>query len=258
MTTDRRTVPSLITVLLTAVAALPVFAGRGNADNPGVLPPQAAAYGQTYGEWSARWWQWAVSFPEELNPVIDETGENCGVGQSGPVWFLAGTFGQTAERTCSVPSGKALLIPIVNAFWLAPADVEFAVWLADDVLGLDSSSLTDGELMRLAAQWQIDHSHDLSCTIDGEPVRNLGMYRTQSPEFSATLSELFEDFGYEATTYTPCVSDGYWVLLAPLPPGEHLIRFTAQNTFSVAEGDPFDDSWSLSVTYHLTVTSGNQ
>ena len=34
--------------------------------------------------------------------------------QSGPVWFLAGTFGGKAERTCTIPSGKAILFPPIN------------------------------------------------------------------------------------------------------------------------------------------------
>ena len=36
--------------------------------------------------------------------------------QTGPVWFIAGTFGekQTAKRSCSIPSGKAILFPVIN------------------------------------------------------------------------------------------------------------------------------------------------
>jgi len=31
--------------------------------NPGVLPPNSHAFGMTYNEWSAKWWQWAVNIP---------------------------------------------------------------------------------------------------------------------------------------------------------------------------------------------------
>ena len=68
----------------------------------------------TYGEWTARWWQWLYSIPEERNPAADETGANCHEGQSGPVWFLAGTFGGLNERVCTIPAGKSLLFPVVN------------------------------------------------------------------------------------------------------------------------------------------------
>ena len=37
--------------------------GKGN-DNPGVLPLKANAFGKSYEEWSAAWWQWALSAPK--------------------------------------------------------------------------------------------------------------------------------------------------------------------------------------------------
>jgi hypothetical protein len=52
-----------------------------------------SAYGNTWGEWSARWVQWALSIPAATNPILDPDGENCELGQSGSVWFLAGTGG---------------------------------------------------------------------------------------------------------------------------------------------------------------------
>ena len=59
---------------------------------------------------STNWWNWITSIPEENNPVGDETGEKCTIGQKGPVWFLPGTSGGKLERTCTVPAGKALFL----------------------------------------------------------------------------------------------------------------------------------------------------
>ena len=55
--------------------------------NPRVIPPTAKAYGMTYGEWSAKWWQWAYSLPVDQNPFFDEGGScsNGANGQFGPV-----------------------------------------------------------------------------------------------------------------------------------------------------------------------------
>jgi hypothetical protein len=64
---------------------------------------------------SAEWWQWALSIPTSVNPQTDTTGEFSVVGQRGPIWFLAGTFGGgTATRSCSVPQGAALFFPVIN------------------------------------------------------------------------------------------------------------------------------------------------
>ena len=55
-----------------------------------VLPPDAEYAGVSRAEWSARFSQWALSLPPEVNPNFDPTGEQCGYGQSGPVFFLPG------------------------------------------------------------------------------------------------------------------------------------------------------------------------
>src|SRR5439155_23432452 len=90
------------------------------AEGPGVVPPAAHPYGHTYSDWAARWWQWALAQPLSTNPVLDTTGANCAAGQSGRVWFLAGTFSAgTVSRSCTVPAGTALLFPVLNNAYFA-------------------------------------------------------------------------------------------------------------------------------------------
>src|SRR5262249_7983648 len=79
-----------------------------------VIERNSNTFGNTYGEWSAQWWQWVLSIPAATNPNLDTTGANCGMGQAGPVWFLAGAFGGTFTRFCTVPAGKALFFAILN------------------------------------------------------------------------------------------------------------------------------------------------
>src|SRR6266700_1791762 len=84
--------------------------------NPGVVTTTSYPFGKNYGEWSHAWWLWEYSIPAPNNPVLDTTGANCDVGQSGQVWFLAGSFTSgTITRTCTVPHGKALFFPIFNS-----------------------------------------------------------------------------------------------------------------------------------------------
>jgi len=102
----------LVLVLITQVAA----ATQTQTFN--VIPPDSTYNGLTYAEWSAKWWQWGVSVPVKKSPFIDPTGENCDQGQSGPVWFLAGTFVAeqdqsgavvgAATRNCNIPVRKAI------------------------------------------------------------------------------------------------------------------------------------------------------
>jgi len=117
----------MVVVVGLMVTAMPPVtqAGRRNL-NPRVLPSDSNPYGNTYGEWSARWWQWALSIPAATNPVFDATGANCAEGQIGQVWFLADSFfGGLFDRTCTVPPGKALFFAILNAaFGAAVFDCE--------------------------------------------------------------------------------------------------------------------------------------
>ena len=95
---------TLAVVGLLVVATIPV----AQADpQPKVLPLDSSPYGNTYGEWSAQWWQWLMSIPKATNPNFDTTGAHCAEGQAGPVWFLAGAFDSGPyTRSCISAAGS--------------------------------------------------------------------------------------------------------------------------------------------------------
>src|SRR2546427_10864789 len=80
----------------------------------GIVPAYAddttvsRVFGELYGTLSARWWQWVHSFPAASNPLVEAGTIDCSRGQRGPVWFLAGTLGGGAVRTCTIQRGTAL------------------------------------------------------------------------------------------------------------------------------------------------------
>lgn len=93
----------LVVVLLIAAACSSVPPDRDVSP----LPVDAAVAGMSQPELTRQWWQWAGSFDADKSPVADVTGERCGAGQEGPVWFLAGTYGsRPTHRTCRMPAGK--------------------------------------------------------------------------------------------------------------------------------------------------------
>ena len=202
-----------------------------------VIPRDANTYGNSYGEWSARWWQWAFSIPAATNPGLDETGAHCAEGQSGPVWFLASSFfGGTFHRTCTVPAEKALFFPIIQAVFGAGAfDCE------PTVPGVACNLAT----LRMAAAAAMDPV-TLTASLDGKQLRDLQDQRVQSPVFTLTYPE---DNAPQVSpgTYAPQVADGYWLMLAPLAAGTHTIHFK-----SIITGGPFAGS-ETEVTYYLTV-----
>ena len=214
-----------LSLLLAVLTAAPAQVNS----KPGILPPGSTPYGHTYGAWAAAWWTWAMETPASINPVVDSTGEFCHVNQEGPVWFLAGNFGGTTVRNCTVPAGKALFFPVVNSFY-----------------GFLPFEEVDLQLARDYNKAQIDGASNLACEIDGVPVANLAAYREQSPIFRFVLPEdnVFGAPELGGLAVDPTVDEGIYLMVAPLKVGQHTIHIHACLN---------DCGLELDVTYHLTV-----
>ncbi len=212
--------------LISLAIIAPTFAQADRDATPTVL-------GKSIGEWSAKWWQWALSIPAATNPMLDNTGAFCDSKQKGPVWFLAGIFfGGTVERNCTIPQGKHILFPIANSFWINSA--------------LDDPNNTETDYRQFASD-SIPSSigGDLDATLDGKPIifsYKTPIIRSQSQVFTAKFPQ-DNVFGLDPNLLTgyPIVSDGFWVMLPPLKPGLHVLHFRAGT--------------SQNVTYHLTIVN---
>ena len=227
-----------IGALALALAITTNLALAGNP-NPRILPIDSNAQGMPYGEWSGKWWQWVYSFPNPMSPVADSTGEFATLGQSGSLWFLTGTYGTVAERTVTIPAGKTLFIPIINTIWINVPELGDNPW-SDEQRAYAKAYIAPF----------IDSAYNLSCQIDGVEVKDIATYRCGTPDGAEYMVTFPTDDNpwapyLPAGTYGPCVDDGIWLMLTPLPPGQHEIHFTAASSSS----GPF----ALEVTYHLTV-----
>lgn len=226
-------VKTISVAVLSALLFLPTAQSQ-NA-NPRVLPPQSAPGGSTYGEWSARWFQWAYEPPTALSPVLDTTGANCAVGQTGNVWFLAGTLfppGPAAvTRYCSIPTGKMLFFPVGNGFCAGDG-------FPDGFAGERRCATANAATLS-----------GFSAEVDGHPILNLqadlldNPYRALSPPWDLVLGA-DNIFGAPAGTYSPGAGDGVYLMLAPLTPGQHTIHFHADIT---GTGQQIDARYVLTV-----------
>jgi hypothetical protein len=208
--------------------------------NPGVYPVTAKPCGKTYEEWSILWWQWAEAIPFGVNPVFnDKTGIHGSIGQSGPVWFLAGAGGGEIKRTVTVPLGKPLFFPIsnwINDYPCPPSDPPFE----------PPAGKTLEVFLQEYIGTYVEMIDVLECEVDGKPLKDLFDYRVISGLFPFTAAADIGLTGDPCTTGSPqlATSDGYWVMLRPLPPGEHVIHFRG----GVSAWGPV-----LDVTYNLMV-----
>lgn len=225
------------------VMVLALCAMATGCDDP-VVSQDSNAGAKAYKKHAEGWLAWALGQPHSTaSPILDETGEFCDEGQSGKVWYLAGTFGGPVERTCTIPKRKHLYFPLVNRWVINP---EFEFWP------------TEEEYLAFAEEWfsvHRAHTCGLTLRLDGEDllgndledldeelyVKQLDIFETDiNPDNWAT------QFGFLGGP-TPTVTDGHWALLRPLEPGEHVLEFGGE----VCEGEV--SGFTTSAVYNLVV-----
>jgi hypothetical protein len=229
-------------VLALLAVCLLASPAQATAPRPHIVPPVSGLYDHL----SVAWWQYVLAQPAATNPLLDATGAGCAAHQSGPVFFLVGTAGTgTLTRDqCRVPAGRLLFFPLVNAFDVhTPGD------------GLDTPELVWHDL-HVTLGYRVD---SLFASVDGVAVTRLDPTATPyracaGPEAGcAPAFPLFFPagnlFGLDAGTYAPAVADGVYLLLAPLPPGSHTIRFGGTGNLGGA--------FSQDITYRLRVVTGH-
>jgi hypothetical protein len=179
---------------------------KERANNSLVFPLESYPYGLSYAEWTARWWQWVLSIPLQNNPIKDEMNKYYDVNQSGPVWFLAGTEGGVVYRKCKIPSGKAILVPILN----------YGATFADEPTVRSERQLV------LLAKSEMDDISNLEVSLDQVEFTDLQEFRVLSPVFDVVLPENSLFGGTSGPTKGS--ADGYWLFFKPLSPGFHTIE----------------------------------
>lgn len=171
-----------------------------------ILSPDEKVSGISQSEWSTAWWQWAGSFDREESPIADSNGERCQLKQSGPVWFLASTYGtKRTIRTCKFPRDKYLFFPLINYVFMPP--IEKDCHCTCDTTKAHAKAMTDNPEM-------------LVLDMDGQRFGSLETHRQatrQCFDMGAKTPQKYRIF--------PSAADGYYVMLPPLSLGKHVLNF---------------------------------
>lgn len=148
--------------------------------------------------WTADWWLWI----QRVNsvPIGQQGSVDCGLGQTGDLWFLAGTDGYTpVVRSCVVPPDKTFLVPLQTIAWFNEGSENLTVPEKRAVLNAVFSDEEPGPYNTRACR--------LESSVDGEPVDNVQL---QSPTFLYA-------------TDPEAVADGYWIAVR-VPDGTHVVK----------------------------------
>ena len=170
------------------------------------------------------WWQWALSIPSSVNPILDNSGKSCSIGQRGNLWLLAGNAGGRTVRDCTLPMGSRALIPVHNTFCFA--DGQFTEGQCLEAVVADWNSFTVAE-----------------ATLDGVPqvlIDQPGVPGESAFTFTVPRNGIF---GLRPGLYRATISAGRWAIVDLAQPGVHTLRVRALNTAGFA----------VDVTYRLSV-----
>lgn len=161
------------------------------------LQPLLDFGGRDLSALAVSWWQWLMSAPDGSDILADNSGDLCSLGQEGDIWYLAGSYeSDKVTRRCVVPQGKYIFVPVADTM----------LW--------DSADGQDCSLLQADVKIAADTARNLYLELDGRKIENFSALRA-APRQCFSLP-------HETDIYA---SDGYWVLLSPLPKGSHSIRF---------------------------------
>ena len=199
------------------------------------MKPRGRYFGKSYDEWGSVWWRWVLEAPASTHPVIDTTGEFCGVDQTQPLFFLGGDFGGSVERKCPVPRGKPVFFPLLNYFW--------------DNCGVPPADQTPNRDIIAELEKFSDSVTALSLKVDGRSIgsapADFEPYLSDVTRFSYVVpaDDSFYDYlGIDfAGRCAPSFQTGYYVMIS-FERGKHELEFSG------TQGD-----FALDVKYSLTV-----
>ncbi len=177
-----------------------------------IFPSESKPYGLTYVEDIKNFWKWLLGIPATESPINDPTGEKCGTGQSNTnssIFYLSVNNGGISEKTCKVPAGKGLLIPVMVVEW---SDKE-----------APGASI---EELRQNAKKDQDSVNSLYLKIGDKEYKyqDLIKYRTTTDAFDV----IFPDngiFGVIKGGVSKVVADGFYIITEPQNKGNYSVHF---------------------------------
>ena len=226
-----------MSVLTLCIISTPIFV-VASSNSLNIFPPGSKPYGLPYSEYAQNFWKWTYGISSKDNPMNDPTGEKCANGQSltnSSVFMLSINNGGLSERTCKVPPGKGLLIPVMQ---VAISDKEYP-------------NVSVEELSESAKKDQ-DSVNSLYLKIDDREYmyQDLIKYRTHTQPFEVMIPDNGV-FGIVDGGLSKTVADGFYILTEPLTKGNYTVHY--KSSLICAEPDCADPNFVQDIKYNIIV-----
>jgi hypothetical protein len=222
----------VLSIILLSLVIIPV-AGSTPVN---VFPPGSKPFGLTYDKHIENFWKWLLSIPAKDSPINDSTGGKCATGQlnsNSSLFYLAFNNGGVSQRTCEVPAGKGLFIPVMQ--------VELS---EKDTPG---ASIED---LKLSAKTDQDSVNSLYLKIGDKEYNfdDLRPYRTDTEGFDVDYADN-GIFGIVEGGPTKAVADGYYIMTDPLPKGNHTVLY--KSSLSCLDPGCAEPNFAQDIKYNI-------
>jgi hypothetical protein len=214
-------------------------------------------FGISYDDWVAKYWNWDISQnADQATPKPN----GCLINNSDSMIMLMNPASVVSPPTqvCKISSKEGIMVPL---------------WIGWCEASGNSRTLTDEELLKCAKEQNLGNIRS-DVKVDGVPVAKLDVKQTIIPGSSsldykinslANVTDLSSSKAFTLTipadTYYPnqatgtwrALSQGWWVFLKPLPPGEHTIFYNIRVTPTGGVTSPGTNPHFADITYKLRV-----
>ena len=208
-----------------------------NSTSVDLFPVTSKPYGLSYEDHLMNYNKYILSIPVDKNPAEDPTGERCTYGQdtsNSSLFYLNGNSGGVTEKTCAIPEGLALFIPLITV----------------EASAAENPGATITDLHEIAKDDQ-DSVNSLYLKINDKEFKyeDLLKYRTHTKDFQVTFPE--NAFFGAPPGPTTVVADGYHVITEPLAAGNYTIQF--KGSLVCLEADCTEPIFATDNIYKLIV-----
>jgi len=222
---------SFLTLLILATILSPV-AGSNSVN---IFPAGSKPYGLTYADHIENFWRWSLHIPANENPINDTAGVECAIGQNNTnssVFYLTFNNGGKSQRSCEVPAGKGLFLPVMQ---VEHSDKE------------DKGATVDA--LHAGAKKDQDNVNSLNLKIGDKQYKyeDLYKYRIHTEVFDVVFPNN-GIFGVKEGGSSKAVADGFYIITEPLTKGNYTIHYSS--SLICPEPDP-DCNFAQDITYNI-------